>query len=166
MTDVGPGEIDPDEFGSEDFYKYDGEIVRADDNLQRFVSKLKTIGVYDNTLLIVSADHGEAFGEHEKDLGHGGKPYNTVTHIPLVMHLPDVLSAGTVIDVPVQTLDIASLSLGCLDRFLIKNMLVGGAGGVFWLSGSGHTSFPAGLIGATCSELIAHAALCGAGRSG
>jgi arylsulfatase A-like enzyme len=102
-----PDRIDPEEFGSRDFYKYDGEIIRADDNLQRFISKLKTLGVYDDTLLIVTADHGEAFGEHEQDYGHGGKPYNPVTRIPFIVHLPGLVPSGRVVEDPVQILDIA-----------------------------------------------------------
>jgi arylsulfatase A-like enzyme len=86
---------------------YDAEIVRADSNVGLFVSKLKELGMYDNTLLIVTADHGEAFGEHEGIFKHADKPYNELIHIPLIMRLPGALPTGKVVEQNVQFIDIA-----------------------------------------------------------
>ena len=87
--------------------RYDAELILADDQLGEFVARLKTLGVFENTLLIVTADHGEAFGEHEGIMRHAGKPYNEQIHVPLVMHMPGVLPEGRTIETPVQWLDLA-----------------------------------------------------------
>ncbi|MEE8592668.1 MAG: sulfatase [Candidatus Bipolaricaulota bacterium] len=91
----------------EDVDRYDAEIALADDNLQRFVSKLKSLGLYEKTLLIITADHGEAFREHEGLEFHGGKPYNELIHVPLIMHLPGVLPRGETVQQAVQLRDIS-----------------------------------------------------------
>ena len=94
---------------------YDAEIVYADANLEHLVSKLRELGIHDNTLLIVTADHGEAFGEHEGMIKHSGKPYNELIHIPLIMHLPGSLPAGKVVAHNVQLIDIAPTILDVLN---------------------------------------------------
>jgi arylsulfatase A-like enzyme len=99
----------------EDLDLYDGEIVRADSNLELLISNLKKLGICENTLLIVTADHGEAFGEHEGMLKHGEKPYNELIHIPLIMHLPGSLPAGEVVENNVQLIDIAPTILDILN---------------------------------------------------
>jgi arylsulfatase A-like enzyme len=86
---------------------YDAEIAYADSNLGKLVSKLKELGIYGNTLLIVTADHGEAFGEHEGIFKHSEKPYNELIHIPLIMNLPGLLPTGKVVKQNVQLIDIA-----------------------------------------------------------
>jgi len=105
---VPPGE-DP-----ENVDLYDAEIVRADSNIGLFISKLKELGMYDDTLLIITADHGEAFGEHEGIFKHADKPYNELIHIPLIMHLPGLLPTGKVVEQNVQLLDIAPTILDVL----------------------------------------------------
>ena len=86
--------------------RYDAELIVADDQLGDFVARLKTLGLSENTLLIVTADHGEAFGEHKGIRYHAGKPYNEQIHVPLVLSMPGTLPAGRTIEAPVQWLDI------------------------------------------------------------
>jgi arylsulfatase A-like enzyme len=73
---------------------------------QTFVSLLKDNGIYDNTLLIVTADHGEAFGEHGQ-WQHGAAPYQELIRVPLLMRFPGQLSAGQVFRENVQHIDLA-----------------------------------------------------------
>jgi arylsulfatase A-like enzyme len=94
---------------------YDACILSADNKLQTLITILKELDVYDDTLLIITADHGEAFGEHEGITSHNGKPYNELIHIPLIVHLPGVLPAGKVIEQNVQLLDIAPTILDLLN---------------------------------------------------
>jgi arylsulfatase A-like enzyme len=85
---------------------YDGLINLADDKFQTFVSLLRDSGVYDNTLLIVIADHGEAFGERGR-LEHGFAPYQELSRVPLLMRFPKQISPGQVIRDNVQLIDLA-----------------------------------------------------------
>ena len=75
------------------------------------MDKLDGLGLERNTLVIFTADHGEAFGEHEGKTGHYWKPYNELIHIPLVMYWPGVLPAGKVVTVNVQMLDLPATIL-------------------------------------------------------
>ncbi len=68
---------------------YDGSINYVDYQLGRIFEKLNQLGIDDNTIVIATADHGEAFREHGK-LGHCGKPYIEEVHIPLIMRGPGI----------------------------------------------------------------------------
>jgi len=68
---------------------YDGCINYVDDQLGKLFIKLDQLGIDDNTIIIVTADHGEAFKEHGK-LGHCGKPYIEEVHVPLIMRGPGI----------------------------------------------------------------------------
>ncbi len=69
---------------------YDGGIAFVDAQVGRVVSYLKTKGLYDRTLIVVAADHGEGLGEHGEKT-HGFFIYDTTLHVPLIFKLP----AGT-----------------------------------------------------------------------
>jgi arylsulfatase A-like enzyme len=86
---------------------YDGEIAAADANLSRMVALLRELGLDQETLLIVTADHGEAFREHEDMTTHTGKPYNELIHVPFVARFPAMIPKGTVVDTNAQIIDIA-----------------------------------------------------------
>jgi arylsulfatase A-like enzyme len=67
--------------------RYDEMILYADSTLGDFLTNIKKMGLYDNTLLIVSADHGESFEHGYK--GHGGPYlYQQEVRVPLLIHLP------------------------------------------------------------------------------
>lgn len=67
---------------------YDGQILAMDAALGELMAALKARGRYENTLIIVTADHGEMLGEHEI-VGHGGRMmYEGLLHIPMVVKLP------------------------------------------------------------------------------
>ena len=66
---------------------YDGEIRYADQHFGDVVAALKRRNLYDRTWIIVSADHGELFGEHGLT-GHGTAPYQEVIHVPFVSKPP------------------------------------------------------------------------------
>src|SRR5438067_6762598 len=74
---------------------YDGEIVFADAQVGRLIEFLKNKGLYQNTLIILSGDHGESLGEHGEKT-HGFFIYNATLHVPLIIHLPMGVHAGTV----------------------------------------------------------------------
>jgi len=66
---------------------YDGCISYADEQLERLYGQLAALGLLDRTLLIVTSDHGEEFGEHGYFL-HDQGGYEELARIPLVMRLP------------------------------------------------------------------------------
>ena len=67
--------------------QYDGEIRWTDDALGRFFSRLREAGLWDDTLLIVTADHGEEFFEHGWK-GHKNNLFVESVHVPLLVKYP------------------------------------------------------------------------------
>jgi len=68
---------------------YDGEIRAWDDELATLLRGLEELGLRESTLLIVTADHGEEFQEHER-LYHGSHLYEESIRVPLVIAGPAV----------------------------------------------------------------------------
>jgi arylsulfatase A-like enzyme len=64
-----------------------------DAELGRFLRELRTGGRLANTWVVITADHGEHFGEHDL-FGHGSSLYNEQTHVPLVL-IPPLGAEGT-----------------------------------------------------------------------
>jgi arylsulfatase A-like enzyme len=68
--------------------QYDGAIGAEDESIALLINRLKESGLYDNTLIIVTSDHGEAFGERNL-LQHGqGVVYEDLVHVPLIVKYP------------------------------------------------------------------------------
>jgi arylsulfatase A-like enzyme/Tfp pilus assembly protein PilF len=89
---------------------YDGEIAYVDSAVGKFLSDLRTRGLYDGALIAVMADHGEALGEHGEDT-HGFFLYDETIHVPLMIKLPGAASAtkdsaGTKIENRVGLVDV------------------------------------------------------------
>jgi arylsulfatase A-like enzyme len=84
---------------------YKGEVTINDSAFGKFVEKLKELKLYDRTLIIFTADHGEEFWEH-KGVKHALTLYDEVIHIPLMMRLPWNIPAGLKINSPVRTIDV------------------------------------------------------------
>jgi len=66
---------------------YDTGVVQADQQVGRVVEFLKSQGVYDETAIVVTADHGESFTEHGILFDHHGL-YEVTTHVPLIIKAP------------------------------------------------------------------------------
>jgi len=67
---------------------YDAEIYYADHFLGELIDHLEDLGLYDDTWIIITADHGELFGEHGLR-GHGSTLYEPELHVPLIMKYPE-----------------------------------------------------------------------------
>ena len=63
---------------------YDAEIAYVDAEIGKVVAKLKQMGLYDDTMIILSSDHGEGFGEHDKYY-HGTAVYDEMARVPLII---------------------------------------------------------------------------------
>lgn len=85
--------------------EYAAGVSYTDDHVGRIVAELKRRKRYDDTLIIVVADHGEHLGEHGLWFTHA-LPYQETLHVPLLIKLPRGTAAGRRIDTPVSTLDI------------------------------------------------------------
>lgn len=94
------------------------EVEFVDERVGYFLRALELAGRADDTLVVLTADHGEGFGEHGSYL-HGETFYNEVLHVPLLIAGPGV-AAGLRIDAPVSHLDLMPtlaelLSVSCLE---------------------------------------------------
>jgi arylsulfatase A-like enzyme len=67
---------------------YDACIQATDKELIKPIAdELKALGLYDKTMLVITADHGEAFGEHGL-YGHGYALFDEFNHVPLIIKMP------------------------------------------------------------------------------
>jgi arylsulfatase A-like enzyme len=76
-------------FGLDREALYDGEIRYTDFHIARLLDTLRAKGLYDKTIVVVTGDHGEGFGEHNVML-HGYDLYAPQTKVPFVVRVPGV----------------------------------------------------------------------------
>lgn len=102
-----------------------GQYVRADANDIRFIeaaydacirwtdvevglllARLRELGLDKNTVVIITADHGEGFNEHGKVAAHSYALYDELLRVPLLVRFPDGALAGSVFDYNVSLVDL------------------------------------------------------------
>jgi arylsulfatase A-like enzyme len=66
---------------------YRGEVRYVDENIGRVIGALKSLGLYDRSLIVLTSDHGEEFWEHG-GVDHGRTLYNEVIRVPLIIKPP------------------------------------------------------------------------------
>ena len=94
---------------------YDGAIRQTDAIVERLVGALKRRGVLSDTVIIITSDHGEGFGEQSRLAdgvrlrGHKWGIHEALTHVPLVISYPD-RDGGTVVDAPVSLTDLPAVA--------------------------------------------------------
>jgi len=86
--------------------RYDGAILFADQLLTELIDFLRSIDLWNDTVLILTADHGEAFGEYKDFRGHGTHLCKSLIHIPLILLGPRILPEARRVSQVVQTIDI------------------------------------------------------------
>lgn len=89
---------------------YDAEIYYMDSQLGRMFRELEKAGDLRNTLVIVTADHGEHFGERGL-IRHANSVYTALVHVPLVVRFDGKVPAGRRLDVPVSLRDLGKTIL-------------------------------------------------------
>jgi arylsulfatase A-like enzyme len=87
---------------------YDDCIGDLDEQLGRLIDELESRGILDRTWLIVTSDHGESFGEHEKIFCHGTSLYQSELRVPLVIIPPGGAAKAKVINDTVSLRDLAA----------------------------------------------------------
>jgi len=92
---------------------YDGEIAFADAQVGRVLDILKKRGHYQNTLVVLTGDHGEGLGEHGETT-HGFFIYNSTLHVPLIFKWPSAMKVRKISRVPVSLVDLMPTVLAAL----------------------------------------------------
>lgn len=98
---------------------YDAEIYYLDYNIKLLFDMLKINKLYDKTMIIITADHGEEFKEHG-GFSHWPKFYDELIHVPLIIKLP-YENEGRIIEDIVQHIDISPTILGYFKIKIPKN---------------------------------------------
>ncbi|MFO0981851.1 MAG: sulfatase [Planctomycetota bacterium] len=91
---------------------YDATVRAMDQQLDFFLGELERRGLLANSIVVITADHGEEFWEH-KGLYHGKTLYDEIVHVPLVFAVP-ARSQPQVVDDPVSLVDLAPTLLDLL----------------------------------------------------
>ena len=87
--------------------QYDTSVANLDALLGELFALLESRGVFDNTLILITSDHGEYFGEHDL-LEHSKDVYQEALHVPLLVKAPHQ-AEGAVIDSPISVASIPGL---------------------------------------------------------
>jgi arylsulfatase A-like enzyme len=102
------------DFGNDEIALYDGEIRFTDLHIGRVLDAVKAAGLWDNTIVIVTSDHGDGFGEHglPQSQRHGYHLYRNETKVPMLIRVPGV--PARVVDEPVGHIDLLPTLLNAL----------------------------------------------------
>jgi arylsulfatase A-like enzyme len=101
--------LTPDQVQSE-MDAYDGGIAYVDDSIEQLLRELKQRGL-ENTILVITADHGEGFQDHGS-MSHGHSLYREEIHVPLIFYWPGHLPVGKRISLPVSLTWLAPTLMG------------------------------------------------------
>jgi arylsulfatase A-like enzyme len=96
---------------------YDGGIRFTDAFLGALFEDLDHLGLAESTLVVVTSDHGEEFGEHHPARfydAHCATVFEEAIRVPLILRLPGSLPAGRVVEAPVELVDVAPTILEAL----------------------------------------------------
>ncbi len=93
---------------------YQAEVSYTDASIGNLLESLEQLDLLKNTLVVLTADHGESFGEN-KNWGHGTALNIQALHIPLVFYRPGRLPQGVVVDGLSQSVDIMPTILDYLE---------------------------------------------------
>jgi arylsulfatase A-like enzyme len=89
---------------------YDSEILYLDSEVGRLLAKLEELDAFENSLIVITSDHGHSYGEHHLS-GHGGWIFEEVVRIPLVIRYPGGRGGGTVVSSRYSTVNLFHLIL-------------------------------------------------------
>lgn len=95
--------------------RYAGEISYLDQELGRLFDHLRAEGLWEDTLVVVTSDHGETFWEHGDFWNHGLCVYDTTLRVPLILKLPGGGHAGEEIERPLSNVDVVPTVLELLE---------------------------------------------------
>jgi arylsulfatase A-like enzyme len=97
--------------------QYDGAVAYMDSCIQSIFTAIDRLGLRENTIVVVTSDHGETLDEHECWFDHHGT-YDNTLHVPLILRYPGKIPAGrrakgycTLIDLVPTLLDLAEINV-------------------------------------------------------
>lgn len=94
---------------------YDAEITYHDAHFAAMLEGLQRRGLSDNTMIVITADHGEEFWDHGS-VGHGHSVYDELLHVPLVVKVPGLTQHTTSIPDAVGLVDVLPTVLDVLGQ--------------------------------------------------
>jgi arylsulfatase A-like enzyme len=100
--------------------QYDGGIAYMDFQIGELIKRLKKIGLYENSLIIITSDHGEAFGERNL-MEHGSSVYQDQVYVPLIVKFPKA-HEGHVVNEIVNSVDLMPTILDVLGYEISKDI--------------------------------------------
>jgi arylsulfatase A-like enzyme len=89
---------------------YDGALRYVDGNVRQLLSKLKERGMLKNTIVVLTSDHGQEFGDHGL-YGHHESLYRGEIQVPLIIWKPGLVPASVRVQTPVSTSDLSATIL-------------------------------------------------------
>ena len=93
---------------------YDGCIGYVDARIADFLGTLRSLGLYDRTMIAITSDHGEEFGDHGM-LIHDQAGYEEISHVPLILKLPFSTVSGRRVQGLAAMIDLMPTLLASLD---------------------------------------------------
>jgi arylsulfatase A-like enzyme len=84
---------------------YDGELNYLDDQIGQLVHFIESLGILNETVLVITSDHGDSLGEHNH-LGHRMTLYEPLVHVPLIVRYPARFQPGTRVAQQVSLIDL------------------------------------------------------------
>ncbi len=93
--------------------RYEETVRYTDDQLAALWQSIAPLGVADHTIVVITSDHGEEFGEHGA-LGHGTQLFDETLLVPLIMRAPGLLPRGARVDAQVGLIDVLPTLLDLL----------------------------------------------------
>ncbi|MGH9382993.1 MAG: sulfatase [Vicinamibacterales bacterium] len=143
-----PGAVRPQFPAIDPFYRYPSNEIMAlrqayqasvsyvDDEIGVLLRGLRDRGLVENTLVVITSDHGEHFGEHEL-MTHGNSVYRALLAVPLIMSFPKRIPEGMIVRRPISLRDLAATMLGVLE---VRDQRFGGASLARYWSDPGQAS--------------------------
>ncbi|MGH9504492.1 MAG: sulfatase [Terriglobales bacterium] len=128
---------------------YDDGVKYVDDYIGRLMDELDRRGLANNTIVIITGDHGESLGQHHLRT-HGKALYWELIHVPLVIRYPGHVPAGTRLNVPVTNSAIPATIMELLGEEK-QNAFPGPSLSVLWETPGAPTAWPSAL-----SEVAKH----------
>ncbi|MCK6527730.1 sulfatase [Myxococcota bacterium] len=122
-----PPDADREAVAGSDLADYDGEVRFADREVGRLLEGLRERGVMEDTLVVVTSDHGEGLKDHPSvphSSTHGSILYDSALHVPMILHHP-ALPRGKVVDDLVSSIDFVPTLLGLLGISVAEGELPG-----------------------------------------
>lgn len=92
---------------------YNGEVTYHDEHMGKFFEQIEAMGVLEDTLVVITNDHGEELQDHGK-FGHGHTLFEELLRAPLLMYFPGMFPAGDRVHEVVENVDVTPTILDAL----------------------------------------------------